>query len=129
MLNKKQILDIKKSISGNSLEERFPLVFNALSDRGRFRIFRLLLDHCGVCVTDIAKILGVSVPAASQQLRVLEITGLVRKERRGQTIRYEIKSEDPLIKKIIKIITTKNVMPRLKVESPMPLEREKTLVG
>lgn len=130
MLNKKQIIDVKKNINQLILKEgeKLPIVFNALSDMGRFRIFRLLMAHYGICVTDIANILGISVPAASQQLRVLEMTGIVRKERVGQTILYGIRDEDPIIKSLLKIFPT-NISPTKisDLKTGGQLNREKAL--
>jgi len=105
MLNKKQIANMKKYVVSTTEGERFPLVFNALGDRGRFRIFKLLTERNDLCVTDIANVFGISVPAASQQLRVLEMTGLVRKERIGQTICYEVKVDDSLVKLLTKVFS------------------------
>jgi len=103
MLGPVQIKAIKNTIQDG--EEQFPLIFAALGETGRFRIFRLLMKHQGLCVTDIANILGITVPAASQQLKILEMSGLIRKERRGQMTCYEIRDSDPVIKSIIKIFS------------------------
>ena len=94
---------MKKGV--NKGDNRFSVAFNALSDPGRLRVFRLIIEHHDVCVTDIAKVLDVSVPAVSQQLRFLEISGLVKKCRKGKTVCYEIKNNDPLVKSFVKILT------------------------
>lgn len=103
MLTKDQINAIKNSQSEE--DERMPIILGALGDPGRFRIFKILMVHHDICVTDIASILGITVSAASQQLRVLERIGLVRKERMGQMICYEIKSEDPMVKSLCKLFS------------------------
>lgn len=102
MLQKIQIKNIQKSIGYK--DERAPVIFNALSDPGRFRIFKLLKEYDDLCVTDIAAVCGISISACSQQLKILEMTGLIRKERRGQTICYKIRNDEQLVKSIIKII-------------------------
>jgi len=94
MLKKAQITRIKKSIVDFD-SERVRMIFSALGDPGRFQIFRLLLKNSDICVTDVASILGVTVPAASQQFRILELSGLVKKNRMGQLICYQIRKEDP----------------------------------
>lgn len=134
MLNKKQIASMKKYVGNTTEGERFPLIFNALGDRGRFRIFKLLTERSDLCVTDIANIFGISVPAASQQLRVLEMTGLARKERIGQTICYKVKINDSLVKVLTKVfngrlISTKSL--EINIESPEQAgkEREKVLLS
>jgi DNA-binding MarR family transcriptional regulator len=69
MLTKQQTTTIQQSI--NKTDDHLPLLFQALGEHRRFQLFCLLIDHPGLCVTEIAKVLGVSVPAASQQLRIL----------------------------------------------------------
>ena len=83
-------------------------VFSALGDRSRFRIFKLLMKHHGLCVTDIATVLGITVPAASQQLKLLESSGLVEPERDGQMICYRIRTSDPIVKTVMKTVAQLN---------------------
>jgi len=102
MLTQKQASELKPTL--NEQDERLQTIFNALGDHGRFCIFKILLERREVCVTDIANICNVSVPAASQQLRVLELSNLVIKKRMGQMICYEVRAEEPLIKSLIPLI-------------------------
>lgn len=102
MLTKGEIRTAREHITTN--EEQLPFMFNALSDMGRYRIFKLLLRRHDLCVTDVANVLRVSVPAASQQLRIMELSGLVKRERMGQMTCYCVREDDPLVKSIIKII-------------------------
>ena len=106
MLNSAQVTKIKKSIGGDK-SEQLPFMFSALGDAGRFRVFTLLTEHKDICVTDIANVLGISVPAASQQLKILEMSGLVRRERSGQIICYHLKNDNPVVKLIIKMLQTR----------------------
>jgi len=85
-------------------DDRLPQVFEALSDPGRFKIFQMLAKDQGACTTDMARLFKVTVSAISQRMRVLEMTGLVRKKRCGQMTCYEIKRDDPLVKCLIKLI-------------------------
>lgn len=103
MLTKEQINSIKKAVSDD--DDRMPVILGALGDPGRYRIFKILMDHHDICVTEISTILGITVSAASQQLRVLERIGLIRKERMGQMICYEIRDDDPLVKRLSKLIS------------------------
>ncbi|KKW48172.1 MAG: Transcriptional regulator, ArsR family [Parcubacteria group bacterium GW2011_GWA1_59_11] len=114
MLSQLQINRIRKTIERE--DERLPIVFGALSDARRYRIFRLLLEHRDLCVTEIAKIFGISVPAASQQLKILEMTGLIRRERMGQSICYEIKIADPMIRSLIRTMDDKKGRTQTKTE-------------
>lgn len=70
------------------------------------RIFKILLDQKPqeFCVSDIAKQLKTSIPAASKQLKAMEQVGLVRRKREGQMICYEVVNDDPVIKDLTKII-------------------------
>lgn len=102
MLTKEEMRSVRKDIATEV--EQLPFMFNALADTGRFRIFKLLLGRDDLCVTDVANVLGISVPAASQQLRIMELSGLVKKERMGQMMCYCVRGNDPLVKSIIKII-------------------------
>lgn len=103
MLTQGQRIAIKKDISAE--DGRMPIILKALGDPGRFRIFKLLREFHDVCVTDVAAILEITVPAASQQLRILERVGLVRKERMGQMICYEVRDDDPLVRSLCKLFS------------------------
>ena len=103
-LTNKQIKVIKKTVTQGA--KRLPVIFNAVSDPSRCRAFRLLMvtDGEDVKVTDIAHILDMTTPAVSQQLKILEQSGLVIREKVGQTVYYKIKKTDPLVNSIVKII-------------------------
>lgn len=102
MLTKKQRSDIKSKFGASTTN--LPLVFQALGDSGRFRIFRLLMDHHEICVTDVAAVLDITVSAASQQLRVLERLGLVVRMRMGQMVCYEINQKHPTTKQLVTLL-------------------------
>lgn len=98
MLTKRQISKIKKEMSDE--KDRLPIILGALADPGRFRIFKLLMEHHDICVTDVAKIFDITVSAASQQLRVLEMLELVEKTRMGRMVCYELKKDNPIVKQL-----------------------------
>jgi len=102
MLLQRQINKIKQKLGRKGTSAAS--VFNALGDPGRLKIFRLLAEHKGLCVTDIAHILSVSVPAASHQLKILEQADLVVRERMGQMICYRLKSEETTVRSTIKLM-------------------------
>ncbi|MDE2588619.1 MAG: winged helix-turn-helix transcriptional regulator [Patescibacteria group bacterium] len=103
-LTTSQVKTIKKTIKVG--QDRLPVIFNAVSDPTRCRIFRLLMVTHGddVKVSDIAHIMGMTLPAISQQLKVLEQSGLISREKIGQIVYYKIKNNDPLVISIVKII-------------------------
>lgn len=88
-------------------EEKWPEVMGVLSDPVRFRILKLLLDHKEACVTDIAKVFKMSVPAASHQLKALERGGVLKIERQGQMKCYAVNREDSDIQSLLKFLFPK----------------------
>lgn len=94
----------------DNTDDKIPQVFEALSDPGRFKIFKILVKNHDVCVTDMARLFKVTPSAISQRMKVLEMTGLVQKKRCGQMCCYEIRKNDPLVKCVMKFLkgSTKN---------------------
>lgn len=103
MLTRHEAQKIQKQIDTKQ-DDSLVSLFSILSDKGRFIILKLLLQKEELCVTDIAHITGSSISGTSHQLRILEMGGLVEKERRGQTICYKIKKTEPLIHILQKIL-------------------------
>jgi ArsR family transcriptional regulator len=64
-------------------------LFEALSDPTRASIVHLLLDH-ELCTADVALVLGLNPPAASQHLRLLRVRRLVRTRRDGRLVLYHL---------------------------------------
>ena len=102
MLTKTQIAGIKRDLKKDG--ENLAPIFRALGDGGRLKILKLLMTHHDLCVTDVANVFGMTVSAASQQLRVLERLGLVEKMRMGQMVCYELKKENPVVKKLVQFL-------------------------
>jgi ArsR family transcriptional regulator len=66
-------------------------VFKALGDPTRLNIIKLLLSQGGrLCVGMLARKLGISQPAVSQQLKVLKNAGLVEADRMGFHMHYKV---------------------------------------
>lgn len=85
-------------------DERLPIVFNALSDPKRCKIFRSFLTKNRMCVSDISNLFGMSMSLASQHLKILEITKLLKKEKVGRTVYYTPHIEDNLVASIIQAV-------------------------
>lgn len=103
MLSEKDLGKLKILVKG--VDSSLTKLFDALGDVNRFKIFKLLLDSKNdICVTEFADILGISVPAASQQLKSLELSGLIERVREGQMICYKVRSTDPSVKSIVKTV-------------------------
>ena len=106
MLTTQEIQQVQKSVKDDppAFGDRLSFVFEALTDTTRLKIFQLLIKHKGLCVTDLANICKLSVPAISYQLKVMGIVGLIEKERMGKMICYKVRENDSLIKRLKKII-------------------------
>jgi ArsR family transcriptional regulator len=64
--------------------------FKVLGVESRIRIIELLKQRGALSVNNIADVLGITASAVSQHLKVLKYAGLVRNERRGYWIHYEV---------------------------------------
>ena len=104
MLQTEHIKKIREGVAGT--ESSLPYIFKALGDKTRFSIFLLLTRRGELCVTDIAHIFSISVPAASYQLKILEMSRLVRRERMGQMICYEIEKNNTMVQIITRLTNT-----------------------
>lgn len=103
MLEAKELQKVQKSFS--DMKDRLAFVFEALGDPTRLNIFRLLSkEKKDLCVTDVANVFKISVPAASYQLKILEMVGLIERERMGQMTCYTLRDKDPLVRNVLKII-------------------------
>lgn len=102
MLNPKEIEKLQGLMKKK--DERLPIVFGALSDPRRCLIFRSFLKADRLCVSDISRTFHISMSLASQHLKILEITGLLIKERQGRTVYYSPNLKEELVNTIIKAI-------------------------
>ena len=64
--------------------------FKVLGVESRIRIIELLKQKGALCVNEISDVLGITPSAVSQHLKVLKYAGLVKNERRGYWIHYEV---------------------------------------
>lgn len=70
--------------------ERAALINGALADRSRLLMLFALSEVGELCVSDLAHVSGISMPAASTHLRILRAGGLVRRRSDGRMIYYAI---------------------------------------
>lgn len=103
MLTEEHIDAIRQGID-QKREKFISSVFRALSDPHRLCVFIVLLEREKLCVTDVSKILYMSLPAASQHLRILESNGLIFKEREGKMTCYSIDHDHELVPELFKIL-------------------------
>ena len=105
MLTPRELKKLEQEVD-TKRNERLAIVFNALSDPNRCKVFRIFVSQGekGLFVSDVARLLSISVSAASQHLKILVITGLLTREREGQKVRYRISKNDKLVNSIIKAV-------------------------
>ncbi len=100
MLTNKQVSKIQKTFNGT--EQR--AIFKILGDTNRYRIFEMLGKQKKLTVSDVAKILKISIPLASQHLKILEQGGILKKQRLGQKVYYALNQKNLIANSISKKI-------------------------
>ncbi|HET9641289.1 MAG TPA: metalloregulator ArsR/SmtB family transcription factor [Candidatus Paceibacterota bacterium] len=102
MLKPNEIATLQKLLKRK--DDRLPIVFSALGDPRRCTIFRSFLRNERLCVSDVARLVDMSMSLASQHLKVLEVTGLVVREKEGRTVYYRANTDDELVRAITKAV-------------------------
>ena len=89
MLNNQEIQRSKKVLakSDQQIKNRCNLHYLS-SDPTRLKILLLLKNHSELCVSDLAKIINVTVSAVSHQLKLLENCHIVKSSKMGKTVCY-----------------------------------------
>lgn len=85
-------------------EKKLITLFNALGDATRFRLIQILADREELCVSELAREIGISTAGASQHLKILEHAGLVDRHRFGQKICYQINKQNGENKRLFELI-------------------------
>ncbi|HYV33847.1 MAG TPA: metalloregulator ArsR/SmtB family transcription factor [Candidatus Limnocylindria bacterium] len=100
MLSDKQVTKIRKAFNGTNQRA----IFKILGDTNRYRIFEMLAKEPRISVSDIAKVLKISIPLASQHLKILEQGNMLEKEKQGQKVYYKLRADNLLAGSISKDI-------------------------
>ncbi len=79
-------------------------IFSAFADETRLQILKLLMQDPDICVSSLADELDISISAVSQQCKLLELSGVVVRRRRGQKICYQLNNSDPIVTKLLTLI-------------------------
>jgi ArsR family transcriptional regulator len=69
------------------------LLFKALSDRNRFRIFAALLKYDELCACQIIELLQLTGATISRHMGVLIASGLIDSRKDGRWVHYRIRRE------------------------------------
>lgn len=73
--------------------EDYLAIFNALGDKTRFGLFKLLAEQPQWCVWQLAEKAGITSACVSQHMKILSDAGLVERMRDGQRVCYKIASD------------------------------------
>lgn len=102
MLNQKDLQNNRKLFSES--DKSLVASFKVLSDLNRFRIFRILAAQPRLSVSNIAQILDISLPLASQHIKILTHAKLIQKERQGKKVFPLLEHENPFVQAIVETI-------------------------
>ncbi|MFH0952438.1 MAG: winged helix-turn-helix domain-containing protein [Patescibacteria group bacterium] len=96
-LSDKQVKDSNKWLkkTEKAIFKKCSLCF-LLSDPTRLKIMLALQKHKELCVSDLAKIIGLSISAISHQLDKLEKLDAVTSRKTGQNVCYGVNSKNPI---------------------------------
>ncbi len=78
--------------------------FKALNEVNRYRILCILTKLPKLSVSDLAQILDISLPLASQHIKVLTQCNLLQKERDGKRVFTKLDENNPFIQAIVGVI-------------------------
>lgn len=102
ILTKKEIQQNRRIFS--ETDKIMAATFKTLSDVNRYRIFRILAEQPKLTVSSIAGILDISLPLASQHIKILAHANLLRKERTGKKVLTKLEHSNPFVQAMVKII-------------------------
>jgi len=88
-VDERKVAAVKAAAPPDDTIERVAERFSALSDPTRVRILHAL-SRAELCVCDLSKVAGRSMPATSQQLRLLRGLGLVKYRAQGKLAYYSL---------------------------------------
>lgn len=100
MLNDSELAKINKDICGTDITQ-VSEVFGALSEPNRCLIFRTLINTDEICVGQIAKLINLSEPLASQHLKILYDRHLLSKRKSGKRVYYKLNRSNHLVETLI----------------------------
>ena len=89
-------------------DEQLLQAMQLLGDETRYRMFKILLGGQSPCVSEISNMLGISVSAVSQQFKLFELSGVVKRNRQGQKICYSLSLDDPAIASLAELLKKSN---------------------
>ena len=82
----------------------FSMALKILSDINRYRIFLLVAKSSRFSITNIAHILNISVPLASQHLRIMVHAKILQKQRVGKKIYPKLERHNAFVQLMVKVL-------------------------
>lgn len=102
MITNQKAVKVRKYLGKKNI--KLTLVFKTLSYVNRCKIFWMLATEDRISVSSAAKVLNISLPLASQHLKILLQNGLLKKEKLGQKVYYELNRDNPVVDPLIKVV-------------------------
>ncbi|MFA5991377.1 MAG: metalloregulator ArsR/SmtB family transcription factor [Candidatus Doudnabacteria bacterium] len=102
MISNQKAEKVRKYLEKKNI--KLTLIFKTLSEVNRCKIFWMLVTEEKMSVSSAAKVLNISLPLASQHLKILLQNGLLKKEKLGQKVYYELNRENPFVKPLIEVV-------------------------
>jgi len=102
MLNQREIQRYRKRFTKKDLS--VSTLFKILSDTNRYRIFFLLIGSPHFSVGNIAKILDISLPLASQHIRLMVHAHVLKKKRDGKRVYIQLERRNSLLTALSKTL-------------------------
>jgi len=98
-----------RSPKGEIMDENglLPRTFQALSDPTRLRMFRLLAaNRTQMCVCEFVDSLEERQYAVSRHLKILGLSGLLRKQKEGRRAYYGLDASNPTVPAFSRLVAT-----------------------
>lgn len=102
MLNPKDVQKHRKRFTKK--DETVSALFKVLGDTNRYRIFLLLTESPKFSIGSIAKILDISLPLASQHIRLMVHAHVLQKKRDGKRVYIQLDRHNLLLTTIRKAL-------------------------
>jgi DNA-binding transcriptional ArsR family regulator len=99
MLTPQEKKTLQKYISDS--DSRLHVIFDALGEQNRCNMFRLFVTNKKLNVGEIAELLNITVPLASQHLKILENLAVLERTKIGREVFYRVNEQDPVVRSII----------------------------
>lgn len=92
--------DIAKELADSELVRQCAARHNTVGYLSSMKVCYLLRHHPNLSVSEIAKLVGLSVSATSRCLSKLKVVGIVDSTKKAQTVRYQLQN-NPFTRQLI----------------------------